>query len=750
MSCPKGYRRELPCPACDCEMGTCDKFAPEPVCGTALSVPCLGCVSDCAYFNRREWIFWADRHGSWWDDLPSSVDWDPSPGEVAASAATPVPVGDGLDVGVLAGLNDNQREVATHRDGPALVIAGAGSGKTKSLTARIASLIESGVDPRLILGITFTRKAADEIRGRVAGVVGSASKHVDLSTFHSLCLNLCRENPSVVGRRVGLSVWDEGTTRKAMRDIVKDLIDSSGLPSEPRTYNAVGLLELLDQWKESGAVLGPDFSARLEQEHPAWGREALCAVSLFEASKKEANAMDFADLVWSIVCAADRDESFSMALGSRWRYVMVDEYQDTNSLQERLVYHLAKSHRNLMVVGDDDQSIYAFRGSEVRHILTFPDRWNGARVIYLGQNYRSTPEIVATAAASISVNSNRMEKRLWSERPSGGPVSLVSCTDQFREAAAVSESILRSVSAGAPVGEHAILVRTRRQMHHFIKALSAVSLPTRAIGVASWWEREDARLLFSWLRLISNPRDIPSAAYVLARWPGIGATTVARWKEMCGMRGGAALGPPLRAMTTLKGYGRNTKRGGAILHLVQAHEVLVDAVERGASVSEVLEWMYGVSGIDADILEGLASKEPEESEIRSAHKAVAIDSAGKVSGRGVDGLTEFMDLVLVSSNQSYNGFGVWISTIHAAKGLEFGSVWVCGCTDGIFPSVSDPSELEEERRLFYVAMTRAKHSLELCCPIRIVLSDGTWTTSRVSKFVREAEASGFVVERQDG
>jgi DNA helicase-2/ATP-dependent DNA helicase PcrA len=546
---------------------------------------------------------------------------------------------------------------------------------------------------------------------------------------------------------VGLSVWDEGTTRKAMRDIVKDLIDSSGFPSEPRTYSAATLLEFLDGWKEAGGTLGDEFRSRLEREHPVWGREASYAISLFEASKKEANAMDFADLVWSVVCSANRDEVFSAALASRWLYVMVDEYQDTNDLQEQLVAHIARIHRNIMVVGDDDQSIYAFRGSKVEHILTFPDRWDGVKTIYLGQNYRSTPQIVSTAAASIGLNTHRMEKRLWSERMSGSMVSHLVCADQVAEASLVSRAILRSVSSGAPVGDHAILVRTRRQMHHFIAALGSVELPARAIGVVSWWEREDARLLFSWLRLVSNVRDIPSAAYVLARWPGIGAATVARWRELCGQRPGPALGPPLRSMISLKGYGRNTKRGASILHLVQAHEALVDAVERGAPVGEILSWMYGVCGIDADIAEGLSSKDSEESEIRAAHKSVAIDFAKRVGAVGADGITEFMDMVLVSSRPADDRSGVWISTIHAAKGLEFGKVWVCGCTDGLFPADVDPAELEEERRLFYVALTRAKDDLELCSPLRVMLSDGAWVNSRASRFIVEARSGGFVRQR---
>ena len=641
-------------------------------------------------------------------------------------------------------LSEAQAAVVEHLDGPALVVSGAGSGKTSVVTRRIVRLCERGVSPERILGLTFTRKAAREMRERIAKTLPSAAKKVTLITFHSLGLLLCREFPALIGRRPRFGIWDDKVMMSEMRRILRELtgaddgpgedeetahLDLAFVPGDPRPSPA-SCLKYLEVNKEAGyselVFDDPTFHDRSVQK---------AAVLQYERTKLSANVLDYTDLVWSAFRLLSTHAEVREIVQKRWTHLMVDEYQDTNDLQERLLQLLIGPSKNLVVVGDEDQAIYAFRGSNADYIRSFPDRYEGAKVYPLGQNYRSVQAVVRPAANVITFNENRRsDKKIWTENPEGDPVRIEENSSQQEEAVFVARTLMSSIASGRRPEHHAVLVRTRRQFLLIQSALRAHKVAYATVGGIDHMQRPDVRRVLSWFRLFVCPLDISAGAQVLGHWPKLGAATVQQWSMLVATSEGPVFAR-LDQLHKQKGLGTHTKKGQSLIRLQQtwvdfAHRIHVS----GVSIRDHAKWLYAVTGIDQEIDELLEEdvdqKARDEGQARMELRQAFLETCpdDKFSGSGLLSILAFLDsFMLHASDSRREGDKVVLSTIHGSKGLEWPVVFVVGVVEGLLPHSSNvvrnmddtweaklkPDEVEEERRLMYVAMTRAREVLYL-------------------------------------
>ena len=605
-------------------------------------------------------------------------------------------------------LNPQQLEAVNHGAGPALVVAGAGSGKTKTLVARVVELIRQRALPSEILCVTFTRKAANEMRSRVSEEVGEAAKRIDICTFHSLCLSMARDRPDLVGREEGFSVWDDKTSLRELRRILREE------STEKHGVSVGDLVSLLADSKQKffrdGCEQGWEKASRLTQK----------CLKEYEDLKRAANALDFDDLLYRMSRGLSLFPEIAAFYQEKWQWCMVDEYQDTNAVQEHILAILTASHRNLMVVGDEDQAIYGFRGAEVDHILTFTERYPDAKVIELGQNYRSSNSVVGAAGRLIANNSLRRPKRIWTDAEAGWEVEYPAFRDSFHEADYVARTIKASIEAGYKPEEHSILVRLRRQFHPLQVALAKQEVAYETVGAIDFWKRSDVKLILSWLRVTLNRFDLASASEVFSRWPRIGAKTVSQWRLV------AATNPDgvLSSLTFLHGKpgcGHQTQRGKSITKFCQVRDDLVSRVREARSIRDIVEWLYVSTGLDAEIAAAKDSsvrKEAEEAQRRIELRHTFLEMCPEEEhSNGFQAITKFLDISLNDRGADEKGKCVVLSTIHGSKGLEWDHVWVVGMVEGILPGnpSGDPTEkeVEEERRLAYVALTRARKRLVL-------------------------------------
>ena len=801
--CPKGYLAQLPCPKCDCAVTT--HGVPEPQCRWAKgAAPCDECGGGCAYAERQLDIETAAEKGQWWNGMPEDHLWakaeaiqgdqssywenEPPPGDEAPDWE---PYWEQAEEGevnpneALEGLNPDQVKVARHVDGPCVVIAGAGSGKTKSIVARVRRLIRvHQVNPNNILAITFTRKAAGEMRERIQGALsGEEGRGLQVRTFHSVGVRICRSNAALLGLRDRFSVWDEKAAKRQMKQAIAEVIEGKGTET-PRVYSAQMALEFLFGWKEEGKEIDDSFwsqllggegalAGRYSASFPGAGEavqairekavnayherrmdtpggaedllqiqleEMAQAIQSYEGLKRLIGALDLADLIWLPVVRSRQNDRLRSALSSRWRYVIVDEYQDTNQLQEELVHLLGGVRRNVMVVGDDDQSIYGWRGSDVKLITRFEARWQAA-IIRLGQNYRCRPEIVEAAAASIRWNGERVRKRLWSERESGGRVQGIQAVSPWDETDTVVRRVRAKADAGVPLAEIAVLSRRRMAVSTTAAALTKAGIANEAVGVQPWYEQDDVSTVLTLLRYQANPADIDAAKEILARWQGVGATSIEAWlKQVDGK--GPALDEPVTKLMKLPRHGASTQKGKQLLALQGLLADIRVLCERGDLIGAVRE-VLSRTGIGPEVEEALRSGKHQEAR-EAQYRKNAIDAlmgcAQAAKSTGLDAVSEMMDEIstLISTQQGSRQ-KVSVMTIHASKGLEFGHVIITGCNEGVMPAGDN---LEEERRLFYVACTRAKDDLTLTWSLRVMSGKGELIPSRVSQFVEEAMESG--------
>jgi DNA helicase-2/ATP-dependent DNA helicase PcrA len=626
-----------------------------------------------------------------------------------------------------ARLNAPQRAAVLATEGPVLMLAGAGTGKTAALTARLAHLVATRrAFPSQILCVTFTNKAAREMRERVAHHLGPAAEGLPwLGTFHAICAKMLRGHAELVGLQHNYTIID---TDDQLR-LLKALIAEADL--DEKRWPARQLAGLIDRWKNRG--LSPADLDAGESEAYANGKGAAL-YGRHQDRLRQLNACDFGDLMLHMLNILRAHRDILADYQRRFRYIMVDEYQDTNAVQYLWLRLLAQEHRNICVVGDDDQSIYSWRGAEVANILRFEQDFPGAEVIRLEQNYRSTPHILGAASGLIRANSKRHDKTLWTAASGGEKVRVIGVWDAPEEARRVGETIERLVSEGASLDEVAILVRAQYQTREFEDRFIQIGIAYRIIGGFRFYERAEIRDALAYLRLIAQPQD-DLAFERIHNVPkrGLGAKALEAMHAHARRTGLPLAAAALQLAGTDELPKRAANTTAALMRQFAHWREAADAL----SPADLLRLVMEEAGYNAMLA---ADRSPE-----SAGRAENLSELARAMEE-YDSLGDFLEHVslVMDNDRAGDGETVTIMTIHAAKGLEFDNVFCVGWEEGVFPSQRAIDEgglaaLEEERRLAYVAITRARrHCTILHAANRRIY--GQWTSSIPSRFIEELPA----------
>jgi ATP-dependent DNA helicase UvrD/PcrA len=602
----------------------------------------------------------------------------------------------------LADLNPAQREAVLATEGPVLVVAGAGSGKTRVLTHRIAHLVSAcGVKPQEILAITFTNKAAGEMRERLEGILGDVAARMWVMTFHAACGRILRREAPRLGYRSNFTIYDQADQVRLAKQCLEEL------ERDPKRFVPRGIHAQISMAKNQ--LIGPEeYKARVAS---FYDQTVADVYALYQRRLHSSNAVDFDDLLMLTVEVLER---FPEAL-ARWqkafRYVLVDEYQDTNHAQYRLLQLLAGKHKNVFAVGDPDQSIYAFRGADIRNILEFERDFGGGRLIALEQNYRSTNSILRAANSLITHNRERKPKNLWSELGEGDPVRVVEVEDEHAEARFVAAEVASLIEEGYAGSELAVFYRTNAQSRVLEDVLVRQEIPYQVIGGPKFYERAEIKDAIGYLQVIDNAYDAVSLARIANRpRRGIGNASLARLQTFADTQGISLWEALERA--------DEAGVGAAPLKAVERFRTLMQSSMAGAlelSVPELLERVLEKSGY----LESLEAERTVEAQGRIENLLELVGVAREYQERADDpGLSEFLQQISLYSDQddlSAERSLVSLMTLHNAKGLEFRAVFLIGMEEGVFPHSRSLEEqgLEEERRLAYVGLTRAKERLTL-------------------------------------
>ena len=600
---------------------------------------------------------------------------------------------------LLEGLTAPQREAVVQRGGPLLVIAGAGSGKTRVLTRRIAHILAMGdARPWEIMAITFTNKAADEMRRRVVDLVGTDARDMWVSTFHSACLRMLRAHADVLGYQRGFTIYDAGDAETAVERIMKELnLDTKRL--SPRSVAAA-----ISAAKNE--MLSPDAYADAGDGNPHHKRIAEI-YHLYTARLMLANAMDFDDLLLNAVAMLKKDDEIRSNYQNRFKYLLVDEFQDTNGVQNQLVMMLAEKHRNLCVVGDSDQSIYRFRAADVRNILQFEQRFPDASVILLEQNFRSTQTILDAANAVISKNASRHAKNLFTDDVQGEKIRLYRAGDEYDEGRWVATELRRlATESKLSWNQMAVFYRTNAQSRVLEEEMLRASIPYRVISGMRFYDRKEVKNALAFARLIVNPRDEASARRVINEPKrGIGEAAQAKLGMYAAQHG--------LSFAESTHYAKEAGLTGRALSGAQKFSFMLDelrALANDLAPREVIDAIVRESGMG----DALRAENSDEAYSRLENLGELASAASQY-----DTLMDFVErMALVADSDQLDGGAGAISmmTLHVAKGLEFPAVVITGLEETIFPhrrALSDDNELEEERRLCYVGITRAMRHLIL-------------------------------------
>lgn len=631
----------------------------------------------------------------------------------------------------LEGLNPAQREAVLHPGGPLLVLAGAGSGKTRVITHRIAHLVlDRGEPAEGIVAVTFTNKAAAEMRERVARLLGGPPEGAWIGTFHAYCLRLLRREGQQVGLAPGFAVYDTDDQVAVVRRILREMELPDAAPAA-RTHLA------RISWAKN-ALLTPEA-----YEAQAYSPDVRSTARIFHRYRealRRANAVDFDDLLLlalELLDGARRPEILARHAG-RCRHLLVDEYQDTNRPQYLLLRALASVHGNLFVVGDEDQSIYAFRGADLRNILDFERDHPGARVVKLEENYRSTGTILHAAGAVISRNTLRKGKSLWTGNPRGEPVVLCRADDDRAEAEWVAGEI-RALHPELPYEEIAVLYRTNAQSRPFEEIFRRERIPHQVVGAVRFYERREVKDVLAYLKLLANPADDAAFRRAAATPPrGIGEATLGAVEEAARAFGSSLLDAAARAIEHGLVGGRSARALREFLALLDELRALAGELPLVGLLGTLLDRI----GYEAH----LERTYPEEGADRMDNVRALVSAAAEHERETPDAsLQTFLDRSALVSEADEVGVrpGVTLMTAHCAKGLEFRAVFVAGLEEGLLPharSAGDRSALEEERRLFYVAMTRARERLMLS-RADTRLSQGVPVPCQASRFLGELPAA---------
>jgi DNA helicase II / ATP-dependent DNA helicase PcrA len=603
---------------------------------------------------------------------------------------------------LLADLNPAQREAVLHLDGPLLVIAGAGSGKTRVLTHRVAHLIRAhGVKPNEILAITFTNKAAGEMRERLEHMLGGMARAIWILTFHSACGRILRAEAPRLGFKSSFTIYDQSDQVR----VVKACLEELG--KDPKRFTPRGIHSQISNSKNQ--LVGPDeYASRVSS---FWDQTVAEVYALYQRKLHGSNAVDFDDMLMLTVEVLERFPEARTHWQEAFRYILVDEYQDTNHAQYRLLQLLADKHKNVFAVGDPDQSVYGFRGADIRNILDFERDFPGAGTIALEQNYRSTNSILSAANAVIDNNRDRKPKSLWSDLGEGDPVEVVETEDEHAEARFVAAEIARLVEEGWSANELAVFYRTNAQSRVLEDVLVRQQIPYQVIGGPRFYERAEIRDAIAYLIVLNNPADAVSLTRITNRpRRGIGDTTIQRLVAHA-----AALGISLwEAMADPEAAGVGTAGVKALRSFRAVMESLMSAAQE-LELDELLETVLQRSGT----IEAYEAERTIEARGRIENLEELVGVAGEFRAEREDPtLDAFLQEIQLQSDQdtlAEDGAQVTLMTIHNAKGLEYRGVFLIGMEDGIFPhsrSIED-NEIEEERRLAYVGMTRAMEKLTL-------------------------------------
>lgn len=637
-------------------------------------------------------------------------------------------------MGIYDKLNEQQREAVLHTEGPLLILAGAGSGKTRVLTHRIAYLIEEKhVNPWNILAITFTNKAAGEMRERVDRLVGVGSESVWVSTFHSACVRILRRHIGLLGYDTNFTIYDSDDQKTLMKDVCRLLKIDTKMFKERMFLGAVS------HAKEE-LVTPQEF--RLEAEGDFARQKIADVYEEYEKQLRANNALDFDDLLVKTVQLFQTQADVLDHYQERFRYIMVDEYQDTNTVQFELVRILSSKYRNLCVVGDDDQSIYKFRGANIRNILNFEQFFEDARVIKLEQNYRSTGNILNAANAVISNNIGRKDKTLWTANGEGGKIEFRQFDTGYDEAEYIVDDIRKSVKEEeCTYNDHAILYRTNAQSRMFEEKFVTANIPYKIVGGVNFYARREIKDLLSYLKTVDNGKDdLAVRRIVNVPKRGIGLTSINRIQEYAAAKE-ISFYEALMGADLIPGIGRGLAKLTSFVALIEHFKV--DA--REMSVSELMKEIIEETGY----IESLESEDAEDAEARIENidelisKIVAFEEMCEETGTPatLGGFLEEVALVADIDSLDENSDYVVLMTLHSAKGLEFPHVYLAGLEDGLFPSYmtitsEDPEDVEEERRLCYVGITRAEKKLTLTCARRRMVR-GETQYNRMSRFLNE-------------
>ena len=635
------------------------------------------------------------------------------------------------DMSLLDALNEPQRQAVMATDGPLLILAGAGSGKTRVLTHRTAYLIEKcGVNPYNIMAITFTNKAAGEMRERIDQMVGYGSESIWVCTFHSTCVRILRRYIDRLGFGTNFTIYDSDDQKTLMKDICKRLEIDTKMYKEKMFLSAISSAkdELIDPIEFETRAAG-DYVKRKQAQVYREYQQAL----------KQNNALDFDDLIMKTVELFKLDKEVLASYQDRFRYIMVDEYQDTNTAQFELIRLLALKYQNLCVVGDDDQSIYKFRGANIYNILNFEHHFPDATVIKLEQNYRSTQNILDAANAVIANNQGRKEKRLWTDNGAGDKITFEQLDTAAEEADFVARDIARRVRKGEyQYKDCAILYRTNAQSRLFEERFITANIPYKIFGGVNFYARKEVKDLLAYLKTIDNGQDDLAVRRIInIPKRGIGAASINK-VALYAQEQEISFYDALCVAEQVPGLGKAAAKIRPCVLFIQSMKAKAKLLSVADLLQEVIETTGYVRELEAE------GTDEAEARIENIDELIskAVDYAEGEEAPTLNGFLENVALVADIDSFDENSDYVVLMTLHSAKGLEFPNVYLAGLEDGLFPSymsiTSDNSqaEIEEERRLAYVGITRAKKNLTITSA-RVRMVRGQTQYGKVSRFVRE-------------
>ena len=632
-------------------------------------------------------------------------------------------------------LNKEQKEAVFCTEGPLLILAGAGSGKTRVLTFRMAHLIENGVSPYQILAITFTNKAAGEMRERINDMVGMGAESIWVSTFHSTCVRILRRYIDRLGYSTNFTIYDADDQKTLMKDICKRLEIDTKIYKEKMFLGAISSAkdELIDPVEFENRAAG-DYNKRRQAQ----------VYREYQMELKKNNALDFDDLIFKTVELFRLDKEVLMSYQERFRYIMVDEYQDTNTAQFELIRLLAMKYKNLCVVGDDDQSIYKFRGANIYNILNFEKHFPDAKVIKLEQNYRSTQNILDAANAVIANNVGRKDKALWTDNGAGDKIDFEQLDTGYEEADYVARNIAAGVRKGAyHYKDYAVLYRTNAQSRLFEERFLLANIPYKIVGGVNFYSRKEVKDILAYLKTIDNGQDDLAVRRIInIPKRGIGAATIGKVQAFAD-NNDLDFYMALEHAQMVPGIGKAYAKISPFVEFIEGLREKAKTLPVEELIEEIIEETGYVRELEAENDEEAEARIQNIDELIS--KAAAYTDAAEEPS--LSGFLEEVALVADIDSLDNDTDYVVLMTLHSAKGLEFPNVFLVGMEDGLFPSymsiTSDEispngvnSEIEEERRLAYVGITRAKEHLTITSA-RMRMIRGETQYNKVSRFVKE-------------